>query len=73
MKNCPFCGSFETKVTGEYRNITEPIHNVFAECQTCKARGPMVTGKGTDPEPDEAIKAFELWESRYKSPIILRS
>lgn len=63
MKNCPFCQSFDVKVTGEYRSDFN-TRNVYVLCNNCGCRGPAVVKEGQVLENSDSAKAFELWNKR---------
>jgi len=67
MKNCPFCGSFNTKVAAEASSEKGKHHVVFVECleENCKARGPIASGTGEFVSNDETALAFNKWNKRF--------
>lgn len=62
MNNCPFCHSFDFKVTGEMTH--DGNHIVFAMCKKCGCRGPIVRGEGKTCTDQETAEAYKLWNKR---------
>jgi hypothetical protein len=62
MKNCPFCQSFNTKVTGE--GYSDGTHSVFIKCLNCNAQGPSISGEGKFFSDDEAALALAKWSNQ---------
>lgn len=63
MKNCPFCQSFNTKVTGEYRSDFN-TKSVYVFCINCGCRGPSVVGEGQVVNNNDKSEALKLWNKR---------
>lgn len=66
MKNCPFCQSFNTRVTGEYRSEFN-TKTVYVLCNDCGARGPAVAGEGNTANNKDKAEAFKLWNRREET------
>jgi hypothetical protein len=65
MKNCPFCQSFNTKVTGE--GYSDGTHSVFIKCLQCNAQGPSIVGEGKYFSDVESQTAMEKWDKQTAS------
>lgn len=69
MRECPFCGSDKTKVETKTRRVTvgffdkEEYVSASVRCNSCHARGPLVTGKRTDmvSTKHEAARRWNNW------------
>lgn len=64
MKNCPFCKSFDVKITGEL--MRDGTHEVYVKC-VCGSRGPTVKGEGKHYTSEESALAFTRWNNQENS------
>ena len=61
IKNCPFCGSFNTKVSGF---ATTAGHETTVRCTNCEATGPLKSYIGEEVHPSEIESAIKSWNER---------
>lgn len=63
MKNCPFCESFDTKITGEFRKDFG-TRRVYVLCLNCGCQGPSLVKEGQTVDLSDSAEVIKLWDKR---------